>query len=128
MSDVIEVTKYTGIQRVCRAFINSFSGLAWMFKHEAAFRQEVILLFVVIPVVVLLDVSLMSKVALLCAVLQVLVVETLNTGIEAIVDRVGLEYHELSGLAKDCGSAAVLISFTIGLLIWCTVLAKAYLL
>lgn len=126
MNEAIKVTKYTGLQRIFRAFGNSFSGLVWMFKHESAFRQEVILLFIAIPLVLWLEVSMLSKVVLLCAILQILVVETLNTGIEAVVDRVGLEYHELSGLAKDCGSAAVLISITIAVLIWGAVLAKTY--
>ena len=128
MSEKSEVIRYTGIKRIYRAFINSFSGFLWMFKHEAAFRQEAVLFCLLMPVVAILDVSILNKVALVCAILQVLLIETLNTGLEAIVDRVGTEYHELSGLAKDCGSAAVFISFSIAILIWAGVLVNAYVL
>jgi diacylglycerol kinase (ATP) len=92
------------------------------FKAEEAFRQEVALAIVLVPLGVWLGESGLEKALLVSSVLLVLIVELLNTGIETVVDRIGLERHELSGLAKDVGSAAVLLSFILLLVIWGLVL------
>lgn len=93
-----------------------------MLKNEAAFQQELILFGLAVPTVMALNLSNPERVALVGSILLILIIETINTGIEAVVDRIGPEYHELSGLAKDCGSAAVFLSFILAFLIWVTVL------
>lgn len=110
--------KKTGVNRVVSAFFNTCKGLLWMTKNEAAFKQELILLLVLSLVAFWLDVTAIERVILLCTLLLVLLTETINTAIEATVDRISLEMHELSGLAKDLGSAAVFISFCIATLAW----------
>lgn len=114
--------KKTGVNRVVSAFFNTCKGLIWMAKNEAAFKQELILLLVLSTVTYWLDVSAIERVILLSSLLLILLTETINTAIEATVDRIGLEMHELSGLAKDLGSAAVFISFCIALVAWGVIL------
>jgi len=114
--------KLTGITRIVSAFSNTGKGLSWMIKNEAAFRQEVLLSAVLTIGTFLLDVSLTQQALLISALLFVLLIETINTAIEAVVDRIGLELHPLSGLAKDLGSAAVFISCIIATLVWGAVL------
>lgn len=114
--------KKTGISRVLSAFANTYKGIAWMTRNEAAFQQELMLSAVLTVVAFWLDISYAERGALICALLFVLLIETINTAIEAVVDRVGLEIHPLSGLAKDLGSAAVFISFMIATVIWGSVL------
>jgi diacylglycerol kinase (ATP) len=106
------------MRRLFLAFINSWQGFKGAFKFEAAFRQEVALAVVLIPLGVYLGKSGIEKALLVGSVLMVLIVELLNTGIETVVDRIGLERHELSGLAKDVGSSAVLLSFALLSVIW----------
>ena len=114
--------KKTGIKRITSAFINTCKGLLWMSKNEAAFRQEVILFSALAIVSLFLEVTALERVMLISALLLVLLTETLNTAIEAVVDRIGLEFHQLSGLAKDLGSAAVFISLLIAVLVWSAIL------
>ncbi|NRA59937.1 MAG: diacylglycerol kinase [Psychrobium sp.] len=114
--------KRTGIKRVIAAFGNTNKGIYWMLKNEAAFRQEAVLLCLLSGVSLFLDVTALERVLLICSVLFVLLIETLNTAIEAVVDRIGFEFHQLSGLAKDLGSAAVFISFIIASLVWGAIL------
>lgn len=114
--------KLTGITRILSAFANTGKGLLWMIKNEAAFRQELLLTIVLSTVTFLLDVSLAQQALLIGALLFVLLIETINTAIEAVVDRIGLEMHPLSGLAKDLGSGAVFISCIIATLVWGAVL------
>jgi diacylglycerol kinase (ATP) len=114
--------KKTGIKRILSAFINTHKGLIWMSKNEAAFKQELLFVGILIVVSFFLDVSVLERIFLVTSLLIVLLTETLNTAIEAVVDRIGLELHELSGLAKDLGSAAVFISFTIAVFVWVSIL------
>ena len=114
--------KKTGITRIIAAFENTCKGLYWMIKNEAAFKQELVLLAVLTVVSLFIEVTALERISLICALLLVLLTETLNTAIEAVVDRIGLEFHQLSGLAKDLGSAAVFISFTIATLVWVAIL------
>ncbi len=115
--------KKTGINRIFSAFINTYKGLSWMMKNEAAFKQELLLILFLLPVSLLLPISPLEHIALISSLLFILFAETINTAIEAVVDRIGYEHHSLSGLAKDLGSAAVLISFassgvTWGVILW----------
>lgn len=113
-----ERPKLSGMRRLFLAFLNSWKGFKGAFKFEAAFRQEVALGVVLIPLGIYLGKSGIEKALLVGSVLMVLIVELLNTGIETVVDRIGLERHELSGLAKDVGSSAVLLSFALLSVIW----------
>lgn len=108
----------TGIKRIIKATQYSSKGLRAAFQHEAAFRQEIWLALVMIPVAFFVDVEQWQRVLMVCSVLLVMVVELLNTAIEAVVDRIGPEFHELAGRAKDTGSAAVMITMFITGYIW----------
>lgn len=115
---VIEHAKPSGIRRLMLASIHSLKGLRSAFVSEAAFRQELALAVVLVPLGLWLGESPVEKVLLVGSVLFVLVVELLNTAIESVVDRVGLEYHALSGRAKDVGSAAVLVALVLLVAVW----------
>jgi diacylglycerol kinase (ATP) len=108
----------TGIRRIVNATFYSLAGLRAAWQHEAAFRQEVTLAVVLIPTGVWLGRTAVERSLLIGTCLLVLIVELLNSGIEAIVDRVGTEPHRLSGQAKDLGSAAVFVSLTLVLVVW----------
>ena len=108
----------TGIGRIMKAAKCSMQGFAASWKHESAFRQESVLALLSVPVAAWLASS-VSQFALLVSVwCLVLVVELLNSAIESLTDRVSLERHELSGRAKDMGSAAVFVSLVIVALVW----------
>ena len=112
----------TGLQRVWNALFYSLDGLRAAYRHEDAFRQEVWLAVLLIPVAVLLPGSGMGKALMIGSVLLVLVVELLNSAVEATVDRISLENHRLAKRAKDIGSAAVLISLANVAAVWSLVL------
>jgi diacylglycerol kinase (ATP) len=114
--------KPTGVARVWRAFFNSCKGFAGAFREEAAFRQELALAAVLIPLGLWLGHSGVERLLLVAPVLLLLIVELLNSAIEATVDRVGLENHPLSGLAKDIGSAAVFLALILLAAAWLLVL------
>jgi diacylglycerol kinase (ATP) len=107
-----------GLRRLVNAFFFSLSGLALAFRHESAFRQEIALAAVLLPTALLLPVAPAERVLLAGSVLLVLVVELLNSSVEAAIDRIGLDTHRLSKRAKDLGSAAVLIALALLLLTW----------
>jgi diacylglycerol kinase (ATP) len=114
--------KSSGLVRLVSSFSASYRGLRGAWRSEAAFRQE---LLVAVPVVILgcwLGDNGIERALLVCPMILVLIVELLNSCIEATVDRIGLEHHELSGLAKDMGSAAVFLSFILLGLAWLLVL------
>src|SRR5262249_28530126 len=108
----------TGLRRIFNAFFYSIDGLAAAFRHEDAFRQEVVLALILIPAAFFMPVSTMSKALMIASVIWVLVVELLNSGIEAVTDRVSLEDHALAKRAKDLGSAAVMLSLAALIAIW----------
>ncbi len=113
----------SGLVRLWLATLNSLRGLRHCYRSEAAFRQEVWLACVLVPGGFWLGQTAVERVLLVGSVLLLLVIELLNTGIEVVVDRIGLERHPLSGFAKDVGSAAVLFGLlllflTWGLLLW----------
>jgi diacylglycerol kinase (ATP) len=114
--------KPRGVDRILRASRASWLGLVGAFRNEAAFRQELALAVVVIPLGLWLGHTGVERALLIAPMLLVLVVELLNSAIEAAVDRIGLERHVLSGLAKDIGSAAVFVSFVLLAAVWLLVL------
>ncbi len=111
-----------GLVRILRAFRYSLQGLSHAFREEAAFRQELLLGLAVIPAGLYLGRSGVERALLVAPMLLVLVVEVLNSAVEAVVDRSGLERHPLAGMAKDMGSAAVLLSFLLLGVTWLLVL------
>jgi diacylglycerol kinase (ATP) len=122
MNDLGDRQKPTGLTRMFRAYGASMQGLSGAFREEAAFRQELILAVVVIPLGLWLGRSGLERALLIAPMFIVLIVELINSAIEATVDRIGLERHKLSGLAKDIGSAAVLMSLTLLAVVWALVL------
>lgn len=111
-----------GFERIIKATVYSWQGLKASFQNEAAFRQELLLTLIMAPVGLWLGESGAERALLVGVLLLVLIVELLNTGIEVMVDRIGDEPHELSGLAKDMGSAAVFVSLVNAAVIWILVL------
>jgi diacylglycerol kinase (ATP) len=114
--------KPTGITRVLRAFGYSLQGLALVWREEAAFRQETAFALVAVPLGIYLGRSGVERALLVAPMLLILIVELLNSAVEAVVDRAGMERHPLAGMAKDMGSAAVLMSFVLLLVVWFFVL------
>ena len=112
----------TGLRRIWNALFYSLDGFRAAFRHEDAFRQEAMLAAVLVPLAFWLGKSGMEKALLSGAVILVLVVELLNSGIEAVVDKASPETHELAKRAKDMGSAAVLLSLLNALIVWICVL------
>lgn len=113
----------TGLRRLLNAFGYSLSGFASAFRHEDAFRQEVLLAVVLIPLALWLPVPTGTGRALMIfSVLLVLIVELLNSAVEAAVDRISLENHRLAKRAKDIGSAAVFLSLVNVIAVWALVL------
>ena len=114
----------TGLRRVWNAFNYSIAGLKAAYLCEDAFRQEVRLAVLLIPATFFIPVPWLAKGLMIASVLLVLVVELLNSAIEAVVDRVGLENHRLAKRAKDIGSAAVLVSLLMVVSVWTCVLLE----
>ena len=114
----------TGLRRVWNALTYSLAGLKATYLCEDAFRQEVILAALLIPVALLLPVPWLGRGLMIASVLLVLIVELLNSAIEAVVDRVSLENHRLAKRAKDIGSAAVLVSLILVMVVWGCVLME----
>ena len=112
----------TGLRRLLNATGYSLHGFASAFRHEDAFRQEVLLAAVLIPIALLLDVGGTGKAVMIASVLLVLIVELLNSAVEAAVDRISFDQHKLSKRAKDIGSAAVFVSLVNVLAVWGLVL------
>lgn len=112
----------TGLRRILNALAYSLDGLRAAYRHEDAFRQEVLLAALVLPAAFLVPASGAGRALLVASVLLVLVVELLNSAVEAAVDRISLEDHRLAKRAKDIGSAAVLISLLNVVLVWALVL------
>ncbi|KAA1158894.1 diacylglycerol kinase [Pseudoalteromonas fuliginea] len=116
------VIKRQGIMRLIFTLSHSFNGLKWMSRFEAAFQQELALFSLLGVFVWLQEIALRDKLLLVASLLFVLFAELVNTAVEVVVDRIGSEYHELSGLAKDIASASVFIAMLIAALIWWAVL------
>jgi diacylglycerol kinase (ATP) len=112
----------TGVKRVIDAAGYSMRGLSAAFKNEAAFRQELALAVILAPVAFYVGQSNIERTILIASLLLVLIVELLNSAIEAVVDRISDEHHELSGRAKDIGSAAVFVSLANVVVVWTMVI------
>jgi diacylglycerol kinase (ATP) len=112
----------TGLTRVLNALRYSLAGLAAAYRHEDAFRQETWLALILIPAAFFMPASALGKALMIGSVLLVLIVELINSAIEAVVDRVSLEHHRLAKRAKDIGSAAVLIALINVAVVWTLVL------
>ncbi len=110
--------KAKGLQRIFHAFGYSLAGFRACFEHEEAFRQELFVLIPLLPLGLWLGNDGAERALLLGSLLIVPIVELLNSAIEALVDRVGTERHELSGRAKDVASAAVFLSIVFAMLVW----------
>ena len=107
-----------GLRRIWNALFYSLQGLSAAWRHEAAFRQEALLCMVLVPLAFLLGESAVERALLAGSCLLVLVTELLNSAIEATIDRIGSDRHELAGRAKDLGSAAVFVSLCVVVLTW----------
>lgn len=112
----------TGLQRLFNAVGYTWDGLRAAFKHEDAFRQEVFLALLLIPLALYLGKTGVERALMIAAVLGVLMVELLNSAVEAAVDRISLEHHLLIKRAKDMGSAAVMIALVNAVVVWGLVL------
>tara|TARA_B100000035_G_C21036250_1_gene571141 strand:- start:3702 stop:4070 length:369 start_codon:yes stop_codon:yes gene_type:complete len=108
----------TGLSRIFNAFKNSAYGLKSTFKNEEAFRQELILTIILIPLAIYIAEDNIERIFLITSLTLLLLVELLNTAIEVIINRVSYKKHKLSKLAKDIGSAAVLIAFLNCFIVW----------
>ena len=110
-----------GIARAWHAAKNSWCGLVYAFQEESAFRQELTLLILLTPIALLLPISLLEKSLLISSLIMVLVIELLNSSVEAAIDRISFEHHDLSKRAKDFGSAAVMLALFVATLLWAAV-------
>lgn len=108
----------TGLARIIAAGGYSWQGLSAAFKHEAAFRQELLLAIILIPAAFWLAESSVQVALMISSLFIVLMVEILNSAIEAVVDRIGSEHHELAGRAKDMASAAVFLALSNVAIVW----------
>ncbi|MDX2322489.1 MAG: diacylglycerol kinase [Moritella sp.] len=108
----------SGFKRIFKATGYSMQGLRAAIKYESGVRQELLLLLLLTPVVLMLDVTNVEKILLIGSLVLVLIVELLNSAVENAIDRIGSEYHELSGRAKDIGSAAVFVSLCLATFVW----------
>ena len=116
------VIKRQGLMRLIFTLSHTLNGLKWMSRSEAAFQQELVLFSLLGVFACLQEITLSSKLILIASLLFVLFAELVNTAVEVVVDRIGSEYHELSGLAKDIASASVFIAMLITVLLWWSVL------
>jgi diacylglycerol kinase (ATP) len=108
----------TGINRIIKAFGNSFNGIRDAFRHEAAFRQELLLIFALLPASFWLAQTVVEWLLLITPLFVLIIVELLNSAVENTVDRIGVERHTLSGRAKDIASAAVMFSLIFVAVVW----------
>jgi len=114
----------TGLVRLWNACGYSLAGFRAAFKHEDAFRQETLLAIILIPLALWLPVGYLGKALMIASVLLVIIVELLNSAVEATVDRISLDSHDLAKRAKDIGSAAVLVSLLNVIVVWGLVLLE----
>jgi diacylglycerol kinase (ATP) len=110
-----------GLTRAWHAAKNSWCGLVYAFIEESAFRQELTLFALLTPIATLLPITLVEKALLISSLMMVLVIELLNSSVEAAIDRISFEHHDLSKRAKDFGSAAVMLALLVSALLWAAV-------
>ena len=114
----------TGLRRLMNAFGYSIAGTLAAFKHEDAFRQEVILTAILTPVAIYYGETAIDQALMISSLLLIIIVELLNSSIEATVDRISVKHHKLAKRAKDIGSAAVFFSLVNAAVIWFLILVK----
>lgn len=124
MSDYSSLKGKTGFKRILNATSYSISGFKAAFKHEAAFRQILLINIILIPVSFFVNVTNVEQALMIAVCLLAIIVELFNSAIEAVVDRISLEKHELSKNAKDMGSAAQFVSLSIITVTWLIILFK----
>ncbi|MFC0140294.1 diacylglycerol kinase [Erwinia mallotivora] len=118
--------RVSGMTRIIKAAGYSWKGLRAAWQNEAAFRQEAVVAVVAIIVACWLNVDAVTRVLLIGSVVLVMIVEMINSAIEAVVDRTGSNFHLLSGRAKDMGSAAVLLAIMLAIFVWVTLLVSYF--
>ncbi|MFA9273637.1 MAG: diacylglycerol kinase [Candidatus Aquirickettsiella gammari] len=121
-SKISEFKSKGGVKRIFSAFFYSLEGLQAAWRQEHAFRQELVLVVIGTIIALSLPISAFEKLMMIAVLVLMLIVELLNSAIEAVVDRVSLERHELSKNAKDFGSAAVLLTFLMAVATWAVIL------
>lgn len=126
MEPVSEFKSKSGLKRILSAFFYSLDGLKAAWRHEHAFRQELALFAVGTVIALALRISAFEKLLLIGVLVLILIVELLNSALEAVVDRVSLERHPLSKNAKDFGSAAVLLACLLAAAAWAVVLLDRF--
>ena len=124
---MINKPDHSGLTHIFNATIYSWQGLKATFKHEEAFRLELLTLPILLPAAFYLGQGPIEQALLIGVLFIVLIMELVNSGIEAVVDRIGTEHHPLSGRAKDIGSAAVFLSMMLVLTTWTLILGPRYL-
>ena len=126
MEPISEFKSKSGLKRIFSAFFYSMDGLKSAWRHEHAFRQELVLFIVATAVALALRISAFEKLVLIAVMVLILIVELINSAIEAVVDRISLERHPLSKNAKDFGSAAVLLACLLAAATWAVVLFNRF--
>jgi diacylglycerol kinase (ATP) len=116
-----------GITRAIKASINSWNGLCYAFNEESAFRQELALAIILIPLAILIPCTHIEKILLISSIFLVLIVELLNSSVEAAIDRISFDIHGLSKRAKDFGSAAVMLALILCVITWAIILKNTFL-
>jgi len=124
--EISEFKSKSGLKRIFSALFYSLEGFKSAWKHEHSFRQELVLVVCGVIVALFLPISAYQKLMLIVVLLMILIVELINSAIEAVVDRVSLERHSLSKNAKDFGSAAVLLTLIIAVATWVVVLYERF--
>lgn len=113
---------HTGLTRIRKATFNSLRGIKTAWRYEVAFRQEALLCAILIPVAFWVDVTAAERLLLIMSLFILVITELLNSAVEAVVDRIGAEFHELSGRAKDIASAAVFFALILLVTCWVSIL------
>lgn len=119
---ISEFKSKSGVKRIYAAFLYSIQGFRAAWKNEYAFRQELLFFIPAVVVALLLPLSALKKLALIAVLVLVLIVELINSAIEAVVDRISLERHPLSKNAKDIGSAAVFLALSLAAATWAVII------
>ncbi|MGF1530288.1 MAG: diacylglycerol kinase [Puniceicoccaceae bacterium] len=115
--------KISGFRRLARSLSNSLEGIGATLRHEEAFRQEVMISVVLVPVAILLPIPMFERLYLIGALFLILIVELLNSAVEAAIDYISLRSHPLAKRSKDMASGAVFCSLLHGILVWSFVLS-----
>ncbi|MFZ4062218.1 MAG: diacylglycerol kinase [Polynucleobacter sp.] len=110
-----------GLTRAWHAAKNSWCGMVYAYQEESAFRQELTLLAILTPIALFLPIPSLHKAILITSLIMVLVVELLNSSVEAAIDRISFDHHDLSKRAKDFGSAAVMLALLVAAVLWVTI-------